>query len=147
LAAAEPPNNNRCRIGDKIILTKPLGLSVATLQAIPHMTTLNHHTMKIAKNFNINAATDVTGFGFLGHLGEMLTSEYSIIADTKSIPRICPSDEIEKLMKDPQTSGGLLLSLGANDASLLTEELAKQGIQAAIVAEVVTKQKTNIIIT
>ncbi|MCL2555927.1 MAG: selenide, water dikinase SelD [Firmicutes bacterium] len=92
--------NNRCKIGDKIILTKPLGVGIvniahlagqraATKQgyeaALKSMTTLNKYAFELAVKYNINAMTDVTGFGFLGHLYEMIGGDYSIKVDAKSV--------------------------------------------------------------
>lgn len=180
--------NNTCKIGDKIILTKPLGVGIVTTgykkgkasktayqQAIETMTALNTVTMDIACDFPISAATDVTGFGFLGHLNEMV-AEYSIVVDSGKIMQIDEAfqlaesglataggkknrqslqDDVEysgitdamlELLFDPQTSGGLLISLDAQNAEALVTKLAQKGINAQIVAEVVPKGNKNIIV-
>jgi len=76
--------NVGARPGDKIILTKPLGLGVIATAikrgmaaedtiryAVRLMRELNRDAAQIAGNFTIHACTDVTGFGLLGHLHEM----------------------------------------------------------------------------
>ena len=73
------------QVGDKLFLTKPLGSgiissaikkNIASEKAISEvtevMTTLNDKALEAAKELNANAITDVTGFGLLGHLIEMV---------------------------------------------------------------------------
>ena len=73
------------QVGDKLFLTKPLGSgiissaikkNVASEKAVTEvtevMTALNDKALKAAKELNANAITDVTGFGLLGHLIEMI---------------------------------------------------------------------------
>lgn len=79
--------NAGARAGDKLILTKPLGIGVITTalkeielesetfdQAILAMTTLNAKASQVALSFQPNACTDITGFGFLGHLHEVTSA-------------------------------------------------------------------------
>ena len=76
--------NSGARIGDALVLTKPLGTGIiataikkgkASLNsielAIRSMATLNKNSAHGLLNYNVNAVTDVTGFGLLGHLKEM----------------------------------------------------------------------------
>ena len=76
--------NNKCQEGDSLILTKPLGTGIIstalkageitvsdTQEAISWMTKLNNISDTILK-LPVNSMTDITGFGFLGHLSEML---------------------------------------------------------------------------
>lgn len=78
-------SNNRGMPGDKLILTKRLGVGIictanrvneaseeAMNAAIESMTTLNKYAAEICHGFEIHACTDVTGFSFLGHLHEMM---------------------------------------------------------------------------
>jgi selenide,water dikinase len=78
--------NAGARPGDLLILTKPLGVGAiafaaqlgrATPSALAHsaavMTTLNRGAAEAMLEVGVHAATDVTGFGLLGHLGEMVT--------------------------------------------------------------------------
>jgi selenium donor protein len=76
--------NDTARVGDKLILTKPIGLGIVatalkrrvageevTQRAIEIMSTLNSAAADVMANFDVSACTDVTGFGLLGHLREM----------------------------------------------------------------------------
>ena len=73
------------QVGDKLYLTKPLGSGIissaikknlASEKAISEVTevmsTLNKKALEAARELNANAITDVTGFGLLGHLIEMI---------------------------------------------------------------------------
>jgi cysteine desulfurase len=77
-------SNANAKEGDAIILTKPIGLGIITTAlkrgladksvekyAITIMKALNKNAAEVISNYNINACTDVTGFGLLGHLTEM----------------------------------------------------------------------------
>jgi len=76
--------NASARPGDRLVLTKPLGLGVITTgikqertsrstieEAIRLMATLNRDASRAMTEVGVSAATDVTGFGLLGHLHEM----------------------------------------------------------------------------
>ncbi len=78
-------SNAGARPGDHLVLTKPLGTGVLTTavkrgrlpaaalaEAIEAMTTLNRAASEAMTAAGAHAATDVTGFGLLGHLGNML---------------------------------------------------------------------------
>ena len=73
--------NSTMRPGDRLILTKPLGLGVISTaikageassgviaEAVAVMTTLNAAASEAMQDVGVSAATDVTGFGLLGHL-------------------------------------------------------------------------------
>jgi selenide,water dikinase len=75
----------RARPGDRLVLTKPLGTGVvatalkrgdpdpaAVAAAVASMTALNRDAAEAALAAGLEAATDVTGFGLLGHLHRML---------------------------------------------------------------------------
>jgi selenide,water dikinase len=85
--------------GDVLILTKPLGTGVTTTalkkgvaepadieQAVAWMSRLNGPAANLALDFDVRAATDVTGFGFLGHAAEM--AELSGVAFRIHLPSI-----------------------------------------------------------
>ena len=90
------------QVGDKLFLTKPLGSgiissaikkNIASEKAISEvtevMTTLNDKALEAAKELNANAITDVTGFGLLGHLIEMIgDSEMTVNIYLDSVPVI-----------------------------------------------------------
>jgi selenide, water dikinase len=77
--------NAGARPGDLLVLTKPLGIGVVTTAikadraaaptvaaALEVMTTLNRAAAEAMLEVGVAAATDVTGFGLLGHLGEIV---------------------------------------------------------------------------
>ena len=89
--------NDAARAGDAISLSKPLGIGVLNNrhkatggpidEAIEVMTTLNRDVARAAVNAGIRAATDVTGFGLLGHLHKMArASGVTAIVDARAVP-------------------------------------------------------------
>ena len=77
--------NDGARPGDVLVLTKAIGTGVLTTArkrgaiaeegltpAVESMTTLNAAAAQVARRIGVHAATDVTGFGLLGHLGNVL---------------------------------------------------------------------------
>ncbi len=76
--------NSAAKLGDQLILTKPIGVGILTTaikrdkldeeninRVTRLMSTLNKKAAEIARSFTIHAATDVTGFGLLGHASEI----------------------------------------------------------------------------
>lgn len=176
--------NNTPQPGDKLVLTKKLGVGIlctanrvgetsrkAMAQAVASMTTLNKQAAQCCKKYDVHACTDVTGFGFLGHLHEMMDGHFSCAIESKAVPvfeeALRHADEflltaaaqrnrnhvspyvrfenvpfaMEEVLFDPQTSGGLLIALPAEQAESLVRDL---GEPAAIVGTVVEKQETEI---
>ena len=93
--------NNQGQPSDMLILTKKLGVGLvcnanrvnlapegAMEEAIASMTLLNRKAAEISHHYEIHACTDVTGFGFLGHLSEMINEQISAEIDSISIPVI-----------------------------------------------------------
>ena len=181
--------NNNCKEGDLLIVTKPLGVSIINTahmvkecseesfaQSVKQMTTLNKYSAEVMKDFNVNSCTDITGFGFLGHLVEMLDGKSSAEVWAKDIPYIeeaykCANEFIitaggqlnrthvepnvgyqikdfalEEIMYDPQTSGGLLISVPEEEAQELLERLNTFEIKSAIVGKVIPKQEKAVIV-
>lgn len=77
--------NDAGQPGDRLILTKALGVGLICSAnrvgevtkeqmdgAVQSMTTLNKTAVEISRKYTVHACTDVTGFGFLGHLHEMM---------------------------------------------------------------------------
>lgn len=180
--------NNTAHAGDKLILTKPLGVGLTCTaarageqinsldEAIKSMTTLNKYAAEVADEFEIHACTDVTGFGLVGHLNEMLRPDLSARIYAKNLPKISnvryfaeefyltaaaqrnrnaaegkikfiKSDfATEELVFDPQTSGGLLFALSASEADLLQQKLINLGLNSAIIGEIMPRMDVEIII-
>lgn len=183
--------NSGAKPGDVLFLTKPLGIGVTTTAAkadlcskesldyaFELMTTLNKYARDIMVKYEVHACTDVTGFGFLGHLYEMAQgSNVHIDVETKSIAFIngaveyakmglLPQGmyrnrkyaqqavkaegiplEIQDLLYDPQTSGGLLISVSSEDADKLYEEMknAVPNLQrVGTVGEYISKERITL---
>ena len=77
--------NAGAKPGDRLILTKPLGIGIITTaikkgvvshetidEVVRVMSTLNKNAAEVMIETGVNACTDITGFGFLGHLYEMV---------------------------------------------------------------------------
>ena len=91
--------NTGAQPGDALILTKPLGTGIISTAikkglcsdpvidtAVESMSTLNKLAANEMKKYEVHAATDVTGFGLLGHLKEVCqASNVSCILDSNSI--------------------------------------------------------------
>lgn len=102
--------NNTIKSGDKIILTKPLGMGVITTsikadeasknaidKAVFHMNFLNKIASELAVEVGVNAMTDVTGFGLLGHLYEMINKNTSIQLEFNAVPFIEEAFELAEM--------------------------------------------------
>ena len=117
--------NSHAKAGDVLILTKPLGTGIISTaikqgkcgeelndQAVKCMITLNTPGADLAEQDLINACTDVTGFGLLGHLKEICASSgVTAELDCASIPAI--SDEVHKLIEDDIVPGGTKKNLSS----------------------------------
>jgi selenide, water dikinase len=93
---------NNLKTGDRLILTKPLGTGIintaikgglASKEVIDTVTrlmaTLNRDAAEIMKDYPVNACTDITGFGLLGHIAEMIIDTgFSVNLTSKTIPII-----------------------------------------------------------
>lgn len=182
-------HNNGCQIGDALILTKKLGVGIimsahkvqqdspqAYQKAIESMTFLNKYAADILKDYDVHACSDVTGFGFLVHLNEMLDHQYSAIIESSHIPYFKECEEyveefyltaaaqknrnyvqdqvsfeidsfvMEEILYDPQTSGGLLVSVDQTIANEIVSKMNEQNIPAQIVGQIVEKQNKSIIV-
>lgn len=93
--------NKNLHAGDMLLLTKPLGTGVlstgirgkwdfaekAEEELFSYTTRLNRHAAHIIQEFHIEASTDITGFGLIGHCLEMAkASQKSILLEQEKIP-------------------------------------------------------------
>jgi selenide,water dikinase len=90
----------KLRCGDKLILTKPLGTGIVctaikagmageevTRRVIENMAALNRTAAEVMTEFSISACTDITGFGLMGHLAEMVVdSGHGLQIDSTRLP-------------------------------------------------------------
>ena len=92
-------SNNAANEGDALILTKPLGTGVLSTAlkadmldargieaAVETMRRLNFAAVRAMEGVSVSAATDVTGFGFLGHLSEMLNERVNFEIFAREVP-------------------------------------------------------------
>jgi len=164
--------NNTAKEGDVIFLTKPLGVGILTTVekkgilkgehkgiAAKQMMQLNKTGEILGGIKGVNAMTDVTGFGLLGHLVEMAEgSGLSAVIDFEKVPLIIDdlknyidqkcvpggttrnwdsygdkianiSDYQKTILADPQTSGGLLIAVEEASVEKVKQILSKEGIE------------------
>jgi len=176
--------NAGARAGDKLILTKPIGVGILTTsikkdqlseeetaKVTTVMATLNKTAAEVMQQFNVNACTDVTGFGLLGHATEMAKGSQLGLQIVKNqvplLPRVrelaekgfVPGgtknnfahlegsvnfpesmDQVDKfILCDAVTSGGLLISVTADDSEALLHALQQAGVEASLIGEVVSE--------
>jgi selenide, water dikinase len=95
------------KVGDRLILTKPLGTGIintaikgglASVKIIENVTrlmaTLNKDAAEVMNDYPVHACTDITGFGLLGHIAEMVSdSELGIEIRADKIPIITEAIE------------------------------------------------------
>lgn len=169
-------SNAGAQAGDALILTKPLGIGTliaahrldmvgdkAYRTAIAAMMRLNASASVVMQRYGATAATDVTGFGLVGHArGMAKASGCTLSIDVESLPVL---DEVLPLLKegcipgacfrnlkfvgdelraelpfeykylcaDPQTSGGLLFSVAAEKAEAAVADLHAGGDTSAAI--------------
>jgi selenide,water dikinase len=178
--------NSGARVGDRVVLTKALGTGVISTAikkgkaegewieaATQSMTTLNRTAAEVAAKFQVHAATDITGFGLVGHGREVaLASNVGLKIEARKVLLLegaldcvragfipgglkanrefaecnvgyegAVPDEIKTLLFDPQTAGGLLLSVAAEDSERLVRGLTERGVAAEEIGEVTVQGK------
>jgi selenide, water dikinase len=180
------------RTGNKLILTKPLGTGIITtaLKAdmagrqtaeliIRSMSELNRQASEIMLEVGVEACTDITGFGLLGHACEMVENtpqglliyadQVPLFPETlelaqmglvpgglyrnrdyrKPLVHIHPGVDqfLAEALFDPQTSGGLLISVAAAKADQLLQKLHQAGIsRAAVIGEVISQPAGQVMV-
>ncbi len=179
-------SNDGARPGDVLLLTKPLGTGlIATAirsgkakskwveAATETMCLLNRDAADALKTLEraIHSATDITGFGFMGHAWEMATASRvslrfnhkrfeflegslecarkgflagglaknrEFIGDCLHFSSKVP-DEIQQILFDPQTSGGLLVAVDSNYADAACDLLSEKGCSCMRIGEAIEK--------
>jgi len=178
--------------GDILILTKPLGTGIIntavkagqvsdeladTVTRV--MAALNREAAEVISRFDVSACTDVTGFGLLGHLAEMVCGSGACARiESANVPVIAEALEfadmgfipggayknrefreqmvsfdasvprpLQDVMFDPQTSGGLLISVSPDRAEPLAEALKYEGAaSSAFVGEIIPGPEERIVV-
>ncbi len=168
--------NAAARPGDRLVLTKPLGTGILTTalkrellpeaaleDAVRSMTALNDGAARAALTAGVRCATDVTGFGLLGHLGNILAAsgvgariEWGRLPilpgavelaargcvpggtrrnyEAEHVEWADDVNEAERLLAvDAQTSGGLLLAVPPAWLETLLAALHREATPAAAV--------------
>ena len=167
-------SNRGAKPGDAIVLTKPIGSGVlfnanikkwvsdeAMEECIALLTTLNRRATEVAAEFEVHAATDITGFGLAGHCYEMVKgSQVTMEFTMDRIPIMKECLEMYKkgvstgvnnynrelvagairfeknlppwhkeIIYDPQTSGGLVVTVPGSQGESLVKALQSAGIR------------------
>lgn len=141
-------------------------------EALLQMTRSNNDAVNIAKNFTIRACTDITGFGLAGHCLEMTRPGLAIELQLSNVPVMNGAAEClhalgitsslheankrssglsgltsdAEILFDPQTSGGLLFSVPAEESEKLVSTLKSGGYeQASIVGRVTNSSGIQVV--
>ena len=180
--------NSKAQVGDKIYLTKPLGIGILTTaqkqkkitkedetRAIETMCQLNNIGEKLAKIDGINAMTDVTGFGLGGHLTEVCQgSDVHAVINYNKVPvlpnikdylangcspggaqrnfdsyghNLSPmSSEVQSIICDPQTSGGLLIMVANQAEAEFDQVMREHGFDLEAIGEIIQPQETQALV-
>ena len=110
--------NNTARPGDRLILTKPLGTGIistaikggvageaAAAAIVKSMSALNWTAAELMREAGVSAATDITGFGLIGHAAEMVQNAgVGLIIDSPAVPFFPEAKELAEMGMVP---GGL----------------------------------------
>ena len=179
--------NNSLKENDILYITKPLGIGILSTALkrgllnethyqllLEQTTTLNLIGEKLGALSFVNAITDITGFGFAGHLLEMLSdTNLSASIEKKSLPVMEAAKEYAKQFVfpdnttrnynaqskyiagmtdldfifycDPQTSGGLMFSIDASHENEMDDFLESQNQYFAKIGTITSKQEKEII--
>ncbi len=111
-------HNNGAKVGDRLILTKPLGTGIistaikgnvaseeATAKIVKSMTSLSRTASELMLEVGAHACTDITGFGLLGHACEMIEcTEVGMTINAGAVPYFPEAKELAEMGMIP---GGL----------------------------------------
>lgn len=177
--------NARAQAGDLLLLTKPLGTGILTTAlkqdrldeaalapAVASMVTLNAAAAEVALAVGAHAATDITGFGLIGHLSNVLHASgtgallaveaFPLFAGVRDLAAagvvpggtkrnleavaVAWDDDVSPadrlIAADAQTSGGLLLAVSPDRAEEALVRLQEAGTPAAAVIGRVTAERS-----
>lgn len=102
--------NNTPKVGDALILTKPLGMGIVTTaikadminfarlpDIVEILAQLNYKASLIMQKFKVHACTDVTGFGLAGHAKEMSAGAYTMSFEYDKLPIVPEALEMAQI--------------------------------------------------
>lgn len=183
--------NSGARAGDVLILTKPIGTGVistgvkfgkadaaTSAASLAAMLTSGRKAADAMREFDVRGATDITGFGLLGHAWELAKgSGVTIELNAAQVPLIHGamemarrkmltkgdkvnrdyvgedihldtgiSKEMASLLYDPQTAGGMLISIAADKADALLTRLKQSYADVAIIGRVKEKGVRSLVV-
>ncbi|MFD1670845.1 selenide, water dikinase SelD [Agrilactobacillus yilanensis] len=151
-----------------------VGDAAATQAAIASMQRLNKYATDKFPAYQIHACTDITGFGLLAHGLEMAGTDHTLVLDTEELPilpkaldfandylvtaggqrnreqigdKVALSNVpfgLQEILFDPQTSGGLLISVATEDAADLLAAIQVDDPVARIVGLVTDREENPI---
>lgn len=180
--------NRGGRPGDILVLTKPIGTGIVSTgikrgvvvaavrdAAVTTMVSLNDRAGRAALAARAHAVTDVTGFGLLGHLREMLHGVGAVI-DAASLPILPGASDLaaagvipggtrrnlehaagftefgsadatmQTLLADAQTSGGLLVALDPEASGGFLSGLTREGVFPAVIGTLTSDHPERIVV-
>lgn len=183
--------NSGARPGDQLLLTKPIGTGVistgikfgkadaeTTAASLATMLTPGRQAAELMRQFSVRGATDITGFGLLGHAWELAkASGVTLEINAASLPLIHGAlemarrkmltqgdktnreyvgddifvdtditKEMASLLYDPQTAGGMLISIASDKADAMLAQLKENYPDAAIIGRVVEKGARSLVV-
>ena len=188
---AQVATNAAARPGDLLLLTKPIGTGVISTgvkfqkaeeavaaAAVDTMLQPGEAAARAMRDFHIRCATDITGFGLLGHLWETAqASRVSLEIDSARVPlldgalglvgqkmvtggdrtnrefvgsgvafRDGVDSELVSLLFDPQTAGGILVSVPRQKVEPLLARLRQTYRRAAVIGRVLDSGNPSIVV-
>jgi selenide,water dikinase len=180
--------NNTCCEGDLLFLTKPIGAGIQATALKRGKLAADHYpaliqTMSSLNTFGttcgglgyVHAMTDVTGFGLLGHLDEMLSeNKFSAEIEVNKVPVLSGTDQytaqfiypdnttrnynvVKEKVKwlgglefitlcDPQTSGGLLISVASDKQNEFLKIAAEKKQEVHLIGKITSMQEQRIVL-
>ena len=133
--------------------------------ALASMGHSNRKAVSVLRDFQVHACTDITGFGLAGHLSEMLSGQMGAEIEEAGLPCLAGatdcltvlgirstlhdanrasfpvSGQDAGILFDPQTSGGLLVSIPAGQSADCVKALKDAGYEAASVIGRITENR------
>jgi selenide,water dikinase len=130
--------NSGAKTGELLVLTKPLGIGIITTaikrdiapadvekEAIFHMSRLNKNSSAIMREFGAGAATDITGFGLLGHARNLAeASGVTIRINSQKVPVIPGTMELLEIGAYP--GGSKRNRQFADESAVWSENISEQ---------------------